>query len=546
MSTDDDSDGDEFAIDLSGGWIVPDEETMRRLAQEMRDEAPDSEKAAQKVADAEIHAFLTEEQEKEKAGDPEPEPIESAAPDDDTEPEAEQPKADESWDRDIEAVKREHGLTEQIAADGTRYRMLDAAGTSVGLRQELERFAISRLNPPGNDVLAVPAGLYDELARWIAKERGDRSTAPDGEGGETSTGGTSWQERPLAGVVAGLRDGTLERPKPTLGHIFTVGDSGDTDAPGALFYPGEVNAIAGDSGSGKSWAAMLACCQEVRDGREVVYIDLEDHEVGMGDRLIALGLSDQEVARFHYLQPDARLGLNEWAALEALLSRVSPSLVVIDSVGESLSMEGCNSNDSDDVARWGKLFPGRIARHDTRPCVLLLDHLSKGDVDSGSLFPSGSQRKRAIVTGVQYMQRVKRPFDEHTRGYSLLRCAKDKRGAYRQGLDVASLQVEPQGGGRVALTFVAQADGAGNGGRGSDGEFQPTRVMEKVSRYLERSPGEDDRSQNKIRESVRANKSTVADALAALIEGGYIEVSKRGRTTVHSLVKPYRREAGET
>ena len=76
-----------------------------------------------------------------------------------------------------------------------------------------------------------------------------------------------------------------------------------------LVYPGRVHWLAGEPGSLKSWLALLACTQQIHAGHTVIYVDFEDGAAGIVGRLLALGVSaDQIQTHFSYLSPEGTLG----------------------------------------------------------------------------------------------------------------------------------------------------------------------------------------------------------------------------------------------
>ncbi len=317
--------------------------------------------------------------------------------------------------------------------------------------------------------------------------------------------GQSWGAVDLSDVVSGLLSGSLERLTPTVGM---------RQGGGALFYAGKVNGVAGASGSGKTWTALASCCQEVAAGRHVIYIDLEDDAVGIVSRLLDLGADPADVlARFHYVRPDEPHRPAAHRRLLGLIEEVVPTLIVIDSTGESLALDGMKPNDDDDVARWFRSLPGPLAR--MGPAVVVLDHVVKAD--DGGLWPIGSQRKRAAVSGAQYMQLVVRPFAKGQRGAAKLVCAKDRHGTYRQGEKVAELLVEPDG---ERLTFTLKAPEVVPA---SAAAFRPTALMDRVSRFLE--DADEPSSRKTVTDRVRGNRTALLDALDVLKAEGYVEVT---------------------
>lgn len=166
---------------------------------------------------------------------------------------------------------------------------------------------------------------------------------------ERAAGG-GWEPVDLTAIVAGLLDGTIARPEPTVGEF----------GGGCLFYAGRINSVHGDSTAGKTWTALVTAAQEMDRGEAVVYVDLEDAPEGVASRLIVdLGVpADAVRERFVYLHPDEPLSKAAADGLAALLAARRPSLVVVDSTGEALAIEGANPNADEEVARWFRLLPG--------------------------------------------------------------------------------------------------------------------------------------------------------------------------------------------
>lgn len=329
--------------------------------------------------------------------------------------------------------------------------------------------------------------------------------------------GSTWAAVDLAGIITGLSDGTLSRPSPDLGQI---------EGAGCLLYAGKVNGIAGASGAGKSWTALVCTVQCLQVGH-VVYVDLEDDPAGVVGRLLDLGASPADVlARFHYVRPDEAFGVASAETLAVVLA-CSPVLVVIDSTGEALALDGARPNDDDDVARWFRKVPARIARQG--PAVLVLDHMTKAE--DGGLWPIGSQRKRAAISGAQYVQTVVQPFSRDRAGLAKLVCAKDRHGPYAAGDRVADLVI----GGGAAIVLRAPAEAAAVRG----GDWRPTALMERVSRAIEDAT--EPLSFRSIDEDVRGKADHKRAALRELIAVGHVVVQDGPRNAkLHSSVRPYR------
>lgn len=363
-------------------------------------------------------------------------------------------------------------------------------------------------------VWRVPGHLNDAADLWLEGGSLDDLT-PDPV---TTDLPHSWAPVDVAAIVHGITTGTTTRTVP---EILLRDDAA------ALLYPGKVNGIHGDSGSGKTWTALYASAQVIRAGGNVVYVDLEDSPVDVITRLLALAVPPgQVVQHFRYVQPETpfELGADDFLSMAA-----GARLVVIDSTGESLSMEGANPNADEDIAAWFRNVPKRIAK--TGPAVLVLDHMPKSS--DSDLWPIGSQRKRAAIDGAQYLQEVVMPFSREKAGAARLVCAKDRHGTFARAQRVGVLHVTPEDD-RVTLTLKAP-----EGDSAAPDSFRPTGLMEKVSRALEGAPGP--LSYRGILERVAGKKDYVRRAVDALVSAGYVATTPGARnSTEHTSIKPFR------
>ncbi len=359
------------------------------------------------------------------------------------------------------------------------------------------------------DRLAILAGLADGPTAPAPRPR-----LAAVEPGEPS----SWEPIDLASTVRGLIDGTLIRPEPTVGRL---------PYGRCLFYPGKVNGLAGPSGGGKSLALQKVTVDELALGHHVVYVDLEDDEVGFTARLLALG-ADPEVigSHVHYVRPERPFDLISEAVLFAVITEHEPRLVVVDSTGEAMALDGADPMSDDDTARWFRRLAGAVAR--LGPAVVVLDHMVKAD-DGTGLWPIGSQRKRAAISGAQFITRTIRPFSKDKAGSLALICAKDRHGTHVAGRKIAEVTVTPTAD-RLTVELHAVAEQAG--------PFRPTNLMEKVSRYLEDL--DDDASLNEIKVAVHGSNPAKVEAVNVLIVEGYITRTKTGQAHRHRSARPFR------
>lgn len=352
-------------------------------------------------------------------------------------------------------------------------------------------------------------GLNDPADLWVAG-----GTLDDLQPGEMPEG-SAWQPVDLGTVLADVRAGVDSRPVPTI----LVRSDGQ-----GLFYKGMVNGVHGESGSGKTWVVLYACQQEMEAGGHAVYVDFEGEPRSIVARLIALGATPDMIAeRFHYVSPDTRFSDGGDALLEAV-DAAGATLVVIDSTGEALALEGVQPNADEEVARFFRDVPRRIANRG--PAVALVDHSPKAN--GSELWPIGSQRKRAAINGAQYyVEAVGAGFSRDRAGLVKLICAKDRHGHYARGTRVATMHVDPAGDDVDIYLEAPEVFTVETG----ETVTRPTHTMEMVSRFLEEH-GE--ASGRDIRKGVKGKDATVINATRALVAEGFVTA------TPHRSIKPFR------
>lgn len=392
---------------------------------------------------------------------------------------------------------------------------------------------LERLRPIAAEVSIwrVPAGDGDVGDTWARGGTLDELTVSPAPESPAAVGSSSWGAADVDGILTDLLAGEHEPERPTLAAL---------EHGGALLYPGRVHSVAGESGSGKSWAALAVVAAVLASGDGAVYVDLEDTPAGVLGRLLALGATaDALRARFAYVRPDVPLHDADREALLALVTERRPVLVVIDSAGEALAMDGLSQNEDDAVARWFRYGPRSIAT--LGPAVLLLDHVVKAD-DARGLWAIGSQRKRAAIDGAAFIleQRKGDAFSRERAGRARLVVAKDRHGTFRRGQHVADMLVQPDGD-RVSIRLVAVADD----GASEPGLWRPTGYMERISRVLETSA--EPLSYNRICDLVKGKREHLRRAVDLLVVDGFVRTTPGPRnTTFHESAKPFREhDAGE-
>lgn len=225
-------------------------------------------------------------------------------------------------------------------------------------------------------------------------------------------------------------------------------------ADGVRLFPAGVNYLFGDSGDGKSWIVLFATVQLLRAGRHVLWITYEDpSELEMVKRLRLLGVTEADLERLSLIVASEAM-TSGVGALGRLVRRHQTALVVLDSVGEALAVDGV---DEDRDAEFGPWARGTVRllldvaasttwdeAEDTPAnaalAVVPIDHSTKAK--DNPFYPSGTKRKRAMVTGTMFMLNVREAFAAGRVGRVQLITAKDRTGRFRRGEIAAEVMLD--------------------------------------------------------------------------------------------------------
>lgn len=331
---------------------------------------------------------------------------------------------------------------------------------------------------------------------------------------------TSWALRDLGPALAG----EIERTLPT---ILARNDGI------SLLYAGRINGLHADSGIGKSWIAALAAFEVIIRGGHVLWIDFEDASPDLIiERLRDLGLTDTQInEQFHYVNPDEPATRTAVDTLIEQLSGLGELFVVVDSVGESLGLHGADENADLDVDKWKRLLPHVLER--AGHTVLLIDHATKAA--DNPLHPSGSKRKRAMISGASWLLEQIKPFDRSHPGKLRLTCAKDRQGNYRRAETGAWIHVDPTGD---RLVFYIEAP--------NDTDSTPTQTgaVALIHPVIEavRHAGANGLSLRSLRAAVRlrakATNGVIDDAAALAEQLGCVRIDAgKQNAKVHRFIR---------
>ncbi len=274
-----------------------------------------------------------------------------------------------------------------------------------------------------------------------------------------------------------------------------------------LLYPGSNHLVSGESEALKTWLALIAAVEELAVGRGVLWVDGDD--VGAGallERLRLLGAEDEAIrGRFAYVLPEEPLGNHRDEVLEVVRARAC-RLAVLDGLNALLVLHGLDPDRGTDVERFYRLIdPIRKAP----TAVVLTDNVVKAK-DARGAWAIGSERKKSKAE-VHLGLTTLRPLVRGGSGRARIDVHKDRPGHLQR----PSPGVLVLSSGDRRYSWSLEPDRS----RGEEGEFRPTKLMERVSTYLELRPEPASRTQ--IEKDVQGKAEFLRVAIDCLIGEGY-------------------------
>ena len=354
---------------------------------------------------------------------------------------------------------------------------------------------------------------------------------------------SSWRFEDLAQLASGI-----ELPPTPTGFQREDGQG--------LFYRGAVNDLHGEPGCGKSMIAQIATAQELKNNRDVIYIDYEDSARNVVKRLLLLGVTgEQIISHLHYVRPSAKpsspTSLDGWR--ETLAYADTATLTIIDGVTSCLAYAGLDSNSGDDIAAWYNTMPRLISA--CGPAVVLIDHVVKSK-DNRGRYAGGSMQKLALIDGISYSVDMTKPVGKGVRGTIVIKSGKDRISEIEEHCAVswssngshlreaARIEINSTDPKLMRVTIARPNMMPSDETTRQRGLERPTGLMEKISRIIENAPEEP--NQTEIIELLKddgssARKTTVLTAINRLLEGEWISSrSGRNNRNIYASVRPYR------
>jgi hypothetical protein len=379
-------------------------------------------------------------------------------------------------------------------------------------RSRLKRDVLERI---GEKLEGPPLRLTDELALAVltTSPNGGEPDPQSSVTDDTTAEPHSW--RPLDLRAVGLEPA----PRPSIGE---------------LVYAGLRHVFHGEPEAVKTWAAAVLGVEEVLAGNHIVYIDAENGAREMRERFLALGLSEDDFDRIAYIEPGEPLTKDAavLADVERMLGELRPTLVILDSFDALLELHGLDPNSTADVSRFYRTVVDPLRA--TGAAIVLLDHVSK-DRQTRGRWAIGSQRKIGLAEVALGFELV-HPFGRGKTGLTRVVTHKDRRG-WLPRPRAAELELRSDAEtGAVDWTWRPASTEA-TGGVG----FRPTRLMEKVSRFVEAHVAEEKVTRSAVEEAVEGKAQYVRAAMDCLVEEGFLEETPGPRGARHlTSVRPFR------
>lgn len=312
-----------------------------------------------------------------------------------------------------------------------------------------------------------------------------------------AVGGSSWDPEDFEDVLSG----DFEPLKP---NLLTREDGV------ALLYAGKTHSIYGESESGKSWIALIAAAEALRDGKAVLFVDFESsRDVVVGRLFRNLAVPAESLRqRFTYLRPGEAPTMDAAkAAFERILCE-RYALAVIDGTTDALRVFGLDPNVSTEVSTFLDALPKRIAE-ETGAAVVMIDHVVKSNNGAGR-FAIGSQHKMAGLTGAAYLVEPITPIAPGRAGTLTVKVTKDRPGFVRAHAGAYKKSERSQEAARVRIDSTedvmkveilvgADDDEDTVGRRGED-----TAALVAVYEAVRRRPG---CSRNAVKTALRGSKA---------------------------------------
>ncbi len=298
------------------------------------------------------------------------------------------------------------------------------------------------------------------------------------------------------------------------------------DKLSGTIYSDSSGILSGEPGTGKSMVAMALIAEEAMAGRRSLYLDLERTPALLLERLKLAGLTDKQIGLIDYVRP------TETATPAQLADLVAPidGVVVVDSYDAALGLFAPEAR-NEDVQRFAREFLDPL--RSSGATVVLIDHVTKNKETRGN-YSIGAQRKLAVADWHLRLEVAEGLQRGHV-GKLRIKRAKDNLGFLPRNVGTFELTSHEHTG---ALSWEVAA-----GTDQAEGDWKPTGLMEKVSRYVESCIEPPSRAE--IEAAVTGKRDYIRQAIIALVAEDYMDENQDGRGYRYSSVRIYREDAAD-
>lgn len=208
-----------------------------------------------------------------------------------------------------------------------------------------------------------------------------------------------------------------------LGEVSKNGIEPPKELVEDVLLEGGVHQIYSQGGTGKTFVALYVTKVLIDQGKSVFYLDQENGQRIMAERLIeGFGADPDKVDEFLHYYQDPEVGVSsatQEAYLEAI-DEVGPALVIFDSFIDFLAYAGLEDNSPTDVTKWFVWYVHPLRKRGI--AVLILDHTNKTNESDSR----GAGQKKNEVS-VQWYLIKKEGFTRSTVGQLILKKKKDRQ-----------------------------------------------------------------------------------------------------------------------
>lgn len=297
---------------------------------------------------------------------------------------------------------------------------------------------------------------------------------------------------------------------------------------GILYGHGKRHAFSGPPEAAKTMVALICGLEHYRAGfGPWALVDFESGPHATRLMLEELGANSEEIYNCAYFAPE---GPPSDADLSAI-AEAGVTLVIIDAAAGAYDVSALDDMKRKDVEAWARAWVKPLWSRGIS--TLILDHVVKNQ-DSRGGFMIGSERKLGGVDVHIGFETVK-AMSRGTDGIFKMTTKKDRPAHLRRPhpfeLHLSSDPDTHHITWEFAEPSARKADGASG--------FQPTKLMEKVSRYLEGQTAPVTRSSIAKPTAVSGKREWVLVAVDALVDEGYAEATDTPSGKLISHIRLY-------